>query len=708
MKFIIDFYSEQIEIDSTNDYGVFLACIVSELNLDLNNTEILEISYKDQDDKVFFINDDKSFSKAFIYFINIKNRKGKKKYPIIYISLSNNINNNEIVESHLSLKSLEFSSDNNFNIKENKRNEDNIENGDINKGVKELNEFLGIKDKDLTNSIKIEDTNLNQINILKYESNVINKNDENNSDGINSKNNFNINTFDIVNIINPYEKNLNMRDNIEKEFIFKDDEHKNNISEKNCINNNMTIEFGLLEKSIVSQETNKISNPNKYVNTTGDSSVTILKNDEIEDIIEKEKIVKESLLIKEYKQCNESNKYISSISEKEKEKRRNYIENTLMMKYPQIDDSEMIERLKIVQHDKLDFVNENINNKNQENELFQKNNKDRNSNELLPVKSSSQNENRKELNINQVNDIEILNVEAKENLTKRITNEIQNLLDEKLDACKTKILSKTEKLIKENLESNMYKFESDLNTNKMNLSYNSKKNTIPKTIHERVNCDGCNQSPIIGVRYKCTVCDDFDFCEICEEKFADSHQHPFLKIKQHSHTNYLVKCVLNNDTIHKINNNTTKVEKDIPIIKDFEGKIQNAINYLDLEENSEPNPISNNNNSNNSIVEEEKENLENNDNNFPNKFFQNVKNIFTNKIPDAFNNFLKKNGCNESNNKIIIMSEKEKLFYEEKLKNLRANYLIPDHSDEIIIECLRKANGDEDIALEYLSEIISM
>jgi len=165
---------------------------------------------------------------------------------------------------------------------------------------------------------------------------------------------------------------------------------------------------------------------------------------------------------------------------------------------------------------------------------------------------------------------------------------------------------------------------------------------------------------------------------------------------------------LNNDTIHKINNNTTKVEKDIPIIKDFEGKIQNAINYLDLEENSEPNPISNNNNSNNSIVEEEKENLENNDNNFPNKFFQNVKNIFTNKIPDAFNNFLKKNGCNESNNKIIIMSEKEKLFYEEKLKNLRANYLIPDHSDEIIIECLRKANGDEDIALEYLSEIISM
>ena len=36
--------------------------------------------------------------------------------------------------------------------------------------------------------------------------------------------------------------------------------------------------------------------------------------------------------------------------------------------------------------------------------------------------------------------------------------------------------------------------------------------------HTNVACDGCDMSPIVGVRYKCIVCKNFDYCEVCEEK----------------------------------------------------------------------------------------------------------------------------------------------------------------------------------------------
>jgi len=50
-----------------------------------------------------------------------------------------------------------------------------------------------------------------------------------------------------------------------------------------------------------------------------------------------------------------------------------------------------------------------------------------------------------------------------------------------------------------------------------------------KPIHSYVTCDGCGVKPIVGVRYKCSVCDDFDYCEVCEA--TKEHAHEFLKIK---------------------------------------------------------------------------------------------------------------------------------------------------------------------------------
>merc|ERR1712012_137879 len=50
-------------------------------------------------------------------------------------------------------------------------------------------------------------------------------------------------------------------------------------------------------------------------------------------------------------------------------------------------------------------------------------------------------------------------------------------------------------------------------------------------VHYGVTCDGCENKPITGNRYKCVVCDDYDLCESCE--VAGRHPgHNMIKITQ--------------------------------------------------------------------------------------------------------------------------------------------------------------------------------
>mmetsp|Transcript_10030 Transcript_10030/g.11416 ORF Transcript_10030/g.11416 Transcript_10030/m.11416 type:complete len:113 (+) Transcript_10030:948-1286(+) len=53
-------------------------------------------------------------------------------------------------------------------------------------------------------------------------------------------------------------------------------------------------------------------------------------------------------------------------------------------------------------------------------------------------------------------------------------------------------------------------------------------NKFKQVIHRNVTCDNCQASPILGVRYRCVVCEDYDLCSKCE--CEDIHKHPMLKI----------------------------------------------------------------------------------------------------------------------------------------------------------------------------------
>ena len=85
------------------------------------------------------------------------------------------------------------------------------------------------------------------------------------------------------------------------------------------------------------------------------------------------------------------------------------------------------------------------------------------------------------------------------------------------------------------------KEENNKNSNQISINFKNEKER--KKIHVGYLCDGCN-SKIVGIRYKCSVCDDFDYCEKCEEKMGLKHGHPLLKIKDPEQTPIHFKCIL--------------------------------------------------------------------------------------------------------------------------------------------------------------------
>lgn len=70
-------------------------------------------------------------------------------------------------------------------------------------------------------------------------------------------------------------------------------------------------------------------------------------------------------------------------------------------------------------------------------------------------------------------------------------------------------------------------------------------------VHMGITCDGCGQENITGIRYKCAVSADFDFCETCEA--TKYHPYPFLKIKTLKQTPLKIFTIVNDD-------NNTNVE----------------------------------------------------------------------------------------------------------------------------------------------------
>ena len=50
--------------------------------------------------------------------------------------------------------------------------------------------------------------------------------------------------------------------------------------------------------------------------------------------------------------------------------------------------------------------------------------------------------------------------------------------------------------------------------------------------HKGISCSNCGMRDIVGIRYKCTTCPNFNLCENCEENIDHDDNHVMLKIKE--------------------------------------------------------------------------------------------------------------------------------------------------------------------------------
>ena len=164
-------------------------------------------------------------------------------------------------------------------------------------------------------------------------------------------------------------------------------------------------------------------------------------------------------------------------------------------------------------------------------------------------------------NIQKLLEQEKENNKNKDNLIKERIKEIKNLKENLKGEPKINFDENKEIInLKENLKSNEVEIEkqrnqieilqNEKNSNELKIKEyedqvenlkneisNIKKIPNPikcETVHEGIKCQKCFQEPIIGYRYKCSVCNDYDLCQNCEEKnsISEDHQHDFIKIRK--------------------------------------------------------------------------------------------------------------------------------------------------------------------------------
>ena len=259
---------------------------------------------------------------------------------------------------------------------------------------------------------------------------------------------------------------------------------------------------------------------------------------EIEDNYKKSKDVLED------KNNNEENSIINNLKEKIKtclqfEK----LYNQEKIKYNDLDTKCTSQSNKI---DELNTKIKNLelsaaNNKNINEELTNKSNEI----EKLKKEIKEKDDKIKEINvqnqkISDENKIKFANLEKKIEENKTQMNEQKKNFESSNEEIK-KLAEKNDDLIKKNINEIKNSLINERINNDMNERFKELYNFIiynfinlnKSLTHNRIKCEKCFDEPIRGYRYKCTICNDYNLCEKCEEKnlISEEHPHYFIKIR---------------------------------------------------------------------------------------------------------------------------------------------------------------------------------
>ena len=130
----------------------------------------------------------------------------------------------------------------------------------------------------------------------------------------------------------------------------------------------------------------------------------------------------------------------------------------------------------------------------------------------------------------------------KDEIAKEMNEKYSKILQNKILQIHASIYENIQKQNQTILESYIKKYNDleekrQLENSKLSQMIISDKNrvnkTICNTIHNNIKCEHCFMEPIVGFRYKCSICKNYNLCEKCEEKNEENqnHSHDFIKIR---------------------------------------------------------------------------------------------------------------------------------------------------------------------------------
>jgi hypothetical protein len=166
-----------------------------------------------------------------------------------------------------------------------------------------------------------------------------------------------------------------------------------------------------------------------------------------------------------------------------------------------------------------------------------------------------------------------INLEQKDNEINKIKNDYENKINSIREECYQEIEEKYSKIYEEKVKQifestmsnskiiydniiseNKKNFEEEekkrnqlinaniiMNSNINNNSNNFSKISQCRTIHSGISCNNCKTIPIVGYRYKCLECSNYNLCQQCEKTIE--HEHNLIKFVNEDDNSLIIKDI---------------------------------------------------------------------------------------------------------------------------------------------------------------------
>ena len=126
--------------------------------------------------------------------------------------------------------------------------------------------------------------------------------------------------------------------------------------------------------------------------------------------------------------------------------------------------------------------------------------------------------------VSKIKNLRALKAKQEKEKENKQLNSIEDLIAKKIKDLTAELVKETNMGISTILENSKFERIKEFEDKKENKK-------ICVSIHNKITCNGCNMNPIKGLRYKCSICPQFNYCQKCEMKFGESHKHPLIKLR---------------------------------------------------------------------------------------------------------------------------------------------------------------------------------